>query len=184
MPIFVERYVLPLLVGVTLILAFSNPMHWGAIVRIAGCLLVIGTALTLGIVFHRRNRASEHQVRKQEDKPQPPRIMVPSGVTPQQLIGIFNDEKYTHDQAVRMTEPYTGKWMRFTGTINDIVGNIVFLNAEDRPAGIILCANVGKDWHERVAMLQRRMPVSIEGRVQKINWTNVTLQDCEIVESK
>jgi hypothetical protein len=55
--------------------------------------------------------------------PQPPRIMVPSGVTPQQLIGIFNDEKYTHDQAVRMTEPYMGKWMRFTGTINDIVVN-------------------------------------------------------------
>jgi hypothetical protein len=33
-------------------------------------------------------------------------------------------------------------------------------------------------------MLQRRMPVSIEGRVQKINGMNVTLQDCEIVESK
>jgi hypothetical protein len=185
MPIFVERYVLPLLVGVTLILVFTNPMHWGGIVRIAGCLLVIGTALTLGIVFHRRNRASEHQVGKQEGKPQPPRIMVPSGVTPQQLIGIFRDEKYTHDQAVRMTEPCMGKWMRFTGTINDIAANIVFLNdTENRPAGIVLCANFGKDWHERVAMLQRRMPVSIEGRVRRINEMNVTLQDCEIVESK
>src|ERR1035437_224408 len=55
MPIFVERYMLPVLATLTVILAVTNPMRWGWKPRFTGGLAVCITAYLISRVLHRHN---------------------------------------------------------------------------------------------------------------------------------
>jgi hypothetical protein len=53
MPIFIERYLLPFLVAVTVLASVTNPMHWDWKLRVGGSVTVICAAFLLSRMLHK-----------------------------------------------------------------------------------------------------------------------------------
>jgi len=68
-----------------------------------------------------QSEATPHQIEAhhpiQKDRSRPKEFLQ---VTPEYLLSIREDRKYTSVQIDRMLEPYIGKWMKIDGSIRDI----------------------------------------------------------------
>ena len=78
MPIFIERYLLPLLAGVTVLLSVTNPMHWDWKRRVIGCVAVICTAFLVSRMLHKYNLG--RSLASIAVAPKPARLLIPSEI--------------------------------------------------------------------------------------------------------
>ena len=178
MPIFIERYLLPFLAAVTVLLSVANPMHWDWKPRFTGSFALICTALLVSRVLHKYNQ--QHRFESVPNATKPKRLLIPAEVTLEQISQPF--QELTQIQAIRATERYIGKWMRYSGEITNIVkGNAIFLRDRENQDGRVV-AIFEDDWRERLELLPRGKRITVEGQISNIESAGVWLKKSEIIQ--
>lgn len=182
MPVFLERYVLPFLVLVGGALLLYNPMHWTGMQRgIAGVgdlVLALSAALWVQSQAKKGSKNTKRVVI-------PGRTMIPAGITPKDMASAFNDERYNTNQARRLTEDYLGKWMRYSGKVDNVSGSAIFFSyPSGKLLGMIVYADFEQPWVSQISMLPPGREVTIVGKVGRIDRSTIFLQECELVEDE
>jgi hypothetical protein len=128
-----------------------------------------------------------------EDTATPKRDVV--RVTPGWLIARFKD--HTDVQAQKLVEPYIGKWIRVSGKLNNVMSSsehfvqVTFQPAktlferdtEDPDDWAMVWMYFPKDQEADLALLPRGAPLTVLGRIDRIDAVNVHLQDCELEDA-
>jgi|HubBroStandDraft_2_1064218.scaffolds.fasta_scaffold00123_2 hypothetical protein len=178
MPIFVERYLLPVLAALTVIVAVTNPMRWGWQPRVTGGLAVCVTAYLISRLLHR------YSARSAGGSGNPlasSRVMIPASVRPSQIMSVFFDGKHTSLEADRATQPYIGKWMTFSGSVEDVSeGQLHFIDAVDQH-NVRVFASFDASWRQHLEVIPRGQNVTVVGRVARACRLYFALDHCEIV---
>ena len=184
LPVFAEKFVLPLSSGAVLILMFANPMHWGWTNRIVGILLALALAGLAVLLIQRANTKQKSAATlANPTTPRPVirkagRMYIPEEVTLHSLQARVRDKKLTELQNLASVQPYLGKWVRYTGQIDDVIGNAVVFELSSAR----VMAYFGKEWYEHLPILPRGKTVTIDGRVEEIGFLGVRLSECEFVD--
>jgi hypothetical protein len=183
--IFLERFILPLSSGSILVLMFANPMHWGWPARAIGTAVALLVAIIAAFLIQCDAKAEKAIHTPLIQDAHKDRIYIPPEVTLESLQQRFGLLTQTHLQTERSIEPYIGKWVRYRGKIDDVVGTGVFF--EPFVAG----SNLGKvvayfdgRWLDYLQLLPRGKIVTIEGQLDKVSQLAVKLEKCDFVEDK
>jgi hypothetical protein len=183
MPVFLERFVLPLSSGLVLLLMFTNPMHWGWPPRIIGTVIAVALASVAAILVH---RSKEQEGTGKDTKKQGP-TYIPKEVTLASLMMRFKDPTQTTVQAQKSLETFVGKWTRYTGTIDNVMYNnrLVFTKFPDDSNDFrYVAANFDKRWKEHLDMLPPGKTVTVEGQISSFEFSRVELNKCEFIETE
>ncbi len=128
MSVFLERYILPILAALTLLVIVSNPLHfsWGQ--RIIGGSIVVLAAALVSRVAHRLNKKLQTSAETvdaspagQESSSLPAKLTggrVLMRVEPDYLMAFFKD--HTAIQAKRLLAAFLDKWMRVSGKLDNV----------------------------------------------------------------
>lgn len=109
-------------------------------------------------------------------------------VTPRYLTDFYTDRMDFEGAA--LVKRYLGKWMRLSGPLrnvsdhDDIPGHRwlgVFMQWPPGNPSVSMFFNNPR-WFDRLLVLKRGDPISVLGRIQKIDRDSMVLEDCELVE--
>ena len=133
MPVFLERYVLPILAGVTL-LVVTAPLHLSWALRLACALAAMLLAYFCAFAVHRHNQAraaTAVSLPAKQDAPKPDGLSEMAGVSattedgrivvavqPEYLMKFYRD--LTSIQADKVVGVYIGKHMKIVGRLGDV----------------------------------------------------------------
>jgi hypothetical protein len=97
--------------------------------------------------------------------------------TPEGLIA-FLSGGLTDMQAQKLVAPFLGKWMQVSGAVSHVgdTGQVTFKGRE------VYMWFRGPEWLDRLAMLSPGSQISVVGRITKIQYSSVRLEDCELVD--
>lgn len=111
-------------------------------------------------------------------------------VTPAYLVGLFND--LTDLQAMPLTKPYLGKWMRVSGQLGNVmsgretISQVTFKkkSLDDPPVEhhTLYMYFDRSEWDERLAVLPPGSPITVVGRLREFDRFDVHLERCELVD--
>jgi hypothetical protein len=122
------------------------------------------------------------------------RLYVPESVNPDVLTALRNDR--TSIQSEPLILPYIGKWIRFTGSVQNVYEPTEFrlLERTTRRSTVIVeygtpqrednprvFMQFGEDWFDHLHMLQRGNSITVEGRIERILSYEIHLGDCCII---
>ncbi|MGO9649191.1 MAG: hypothetical protein ACLPOO_14180 [Terriglobales bacterium] len=182
MPIFVERYLLPVLAALTVIVAVTNPMKWGWQPRITGGLAVCITAYLISRILHRHNlRARSKTTLESREKVVEQRVMIPAGATPSQIMSPFLDGRHTNLEATRATGRYVGKWMRFSGNVADVSERQLAFTDATGEHRVRVFADFDGSWTAHLEVIPMGQGITVIGRVSMVSGLYMSLDQCEIV---
>lgn len=126
--------------------------------------------------------------------PERERVFVPSNITPEYLADLFDDR--TDLQAKGLVEPYIGKWMKVSGPLGNVSPpNKYFTQVTLKTKGMFdgggrfethgyLYMYFKPGWEERLAMLRPDTSIAVVGRLKEVNWVEVHLEHCELVDEE
>ena len=126
-----------------------------------------------------------HKTQVADQLPADNRIVV--NVTPKDLTDFYVDRMdFEGDAAV---ERYLNKWMKIDGQLKNVVDRReysrrwlgVYLELNPQLPTVSMFFNDQK-WFDRLLVLRRGDPVSVLGRIHKVQRESVVLEDCELVE--
>jgi tRNA_anti-like len=192
--VFLERYILPILAALTLLVIVSNPLHfsWGQ--RIMGGSIVVLAAALVSRVAHRLNKKLQTSAEtvdagpaKQESSSLPPKLTggrVFVRVEPDYLMAFFKD--HTAIQAKSLLAAFLDKWMRVSGKLDNVTpgGTHSILVTIDRPmTSQINMFFDQKDWKDRLAILRRGDSISVVGQLTEADMHAITLCNCELEDN-
>jgi hypothetical protein len=192
--IFIERYVLPILAALTLLVVVSNPLHFGLAQRIIGGSIVIAAAAVVSRIAHYLNKKSQSSV---ESVAAIPATREPSPATrpltggrvlitaePEYLMAFFRN--HTAIQAENLLAAFLNKWMRVCGRLYNVtpVGTHSILVTFSRP----LSSEVHmffdqKDWRDRLAILRRGDSINVVGQLTEARMHEIILNNCELEDN-
>jgi len=92
-------------------------------------------------------------------------------------------EGHTKLEALRVLDPFLGKWMRVTGVVSDVAPRYVKIGDHS----VVLLFFDQKKWSGRLAVLQRGQTITALGQIteysldQKDHWS---LSNCDLLEVK
>jgi hypothetical protein len=109
-------------------------------------------------------------------------------VTPAYLVGQFKG--HTDLQAMPLTAPFLGKWMRVSGTLGNVLSNretisqVTFqtkspFSPDYEPLTVFMYFDRER-WDERLAVLPPGSEITVVGRVREVDRVTVHLEDCEL----
>jgi hypothetical protein len=182
--VFLEKYLLPILAGLSLVVLATNPMHFSWPQRIVSLLVFLLLAWLVSWDIHRRNKKkapSTETEMKEED-----RIFVP--VKPQDLMKIYRNN--TDIQANQLAASYMDLWIQVSGIVSEVsrfddksVSVSLNLSLSDGSAPGYFLLFPTKPWLERLQILPRGHSITVNGQIRRIYSTGLTLWNCELVEA-
>lgn len=90
-------------------------------------------------------------------------------------------------QIDRITAPYIGKWMRFTGRVHNVVSlrqsTMLFLKLGNNIATYAMEFETAA-WADHLSLLAKGSDVAVLGKIAKIGSIELFLIDCELVETE
>jgi hypothetical protein len=182
--VFLERFILPVLAAIVVIVAITNPIGLEPMQRIVGTaalLLLAGiAAYTVHRQTHRRSQLGQTQ-RPQSQRPQstPERNYV--DFEPGYLLSFF--ASHTAIQSKQMVAGYVGSWMRLSGRLGNVMQNgearwqLTFSPHVD----VFMYFN-GERWRPRLTTLRLGDKIIVDGRIRDVDTLSVHLEDCEFVD--
>jgi hypothetical protein len=183
MVVFLEKYVLPLLVFFAGILLITNPLKWSTNQRIVGGVVDLGAALVVGLLVSSQTRKVGLTPKATAEKPK--RTMIPASVTAEDMTAIFGDKRYNTNQARGLTQDFIGKWFQYSGRVHDVYGSVLFFtDPKNEPHMGIVSAWFEKDWVNRISVIPPGKEVKVVGQVGELRERGVVLRRCEIVEDE
>ena len=191
--IFIERYILPILATLTLIVILSNPFHFGWWQRIVGGAIVVVVAFAVSRVAHRLNTRPQsaasstialpaaHAVGSPSTESIDGRILIT--VEPDYLMGFFRE--HTTIQAEALAAAFLRKWMKVTGKVKNVTpaSTHSIMVSIDRPltSNIVLFFDQ-EAWRDRLAVLRRDDPITVVGQFNGADEHHITLENCELTD--
>jgi len=199
-PVFLERYLLPLAVAVTVLIVFTNPMNFDWTQRITGGLAILFAAGFVAQTAHKLNSPSSSPgpgtptAHKEENASRVPlekptlrnpglsfdtqmvlpdgRTIISCGIEDLQLAF----QRNTIDQYNRLLG---GKWIKTSGKIQDNLGNgIIVFQTQNSPS---IFLKFGRAWEEQLSVLQRGAGVTIRGKMAPAEPGSIMLVECELL---
>jgi len=122
------------------------------------------------------------------------RQFLPANITPEYLTDLFDGR--TDLQAKHLVEPYIGKWMRVAGLLGNVgIPDEHSTQVTFEKMGIFdgggrfethghLYMHFKPVWEDRLAVLRPKTSIAVLGRLRKLNWVEVHLEDCELVDGE
>ena len=185
MPVFLERFILPLLVAIVVYVALANQLNLGLGERIVGAATSFGLALLVAYLIRRlqRDKRPARPVSTTE------RSYLREG--PLDLTKIYRI--HTHLQADRLAETYLGSWMRIRGKFNNISeasGRVHLSVSYSRfrwsspffTPSILIFLKTADERGRHFRTLKREQPVTIDGRLTEIAAYDLHLEDVELID--
>jgi hypothetical protein len=86
-------------------------------------------------------------------------------------------DKHTSAETQRLIEPYVGKWLKYSGTAQDVTadGLLVF------KGGVVFCRLSDERSIERATKLSRRTRILAAGRINSIDQFGIYLDSCRLL---
>lgn len=183
MPVFLERFVLPVLAAIVVIVAITNPVGLEPMQRVIGTVILLLLAGIAAYLVHRHNQRKPAQAVRRTKPPDstPGRNYV--DVEPRFLLGFF--KSHTAIQANQMVAGYVGSWMRLSGSLDNVMKNgptrwqLTFRTFGREPVFMYF---TDKRWSPRLATLRRGDKIVVDGRIREVDSVSVHLEDCEFVD--
>jgi tRNA_anti-like len=103
--------------------------------------------------------------------------------TPTELVGYFKG--VTHVQGTDATGRYIGKWMRVSGTLQDVrllTTGIAQVNFNEWTSGNgwVFCYFSDKNWIDRLVLMKPGDELTVLGKIDRISSSSVELEKCEL----
>jgi hypothetical protein len=206
MQVFIEKFVVPFLAAALIAVVFINPMKFDLVQRVT-----LGIAIIAFAAFAARTLSNTKVAEKTPDsppreaaavhvaapEPQPEaaenqfRVFVGEGITPEYLIGIF--QEHTSIQGAKLTAAYLGKWMKVSGSLGNVISStpdraqLTFERAEVPLADrtwfdfTSLYMQFSKPWMDRLAITKRGAKLTVIGQIERIDNVSMQLKNCELV---
>jgi hypothetical protein len=101
-----------------------------------------------------------------------------------QLTQPFRD--HTNLQAQRLFAAYKNKWLRLSGSVDEISHfsekeiNVVL--AAEQPSPNLAMLYFGSKWREHLDVLTKGARIEVIGRIERASGNSVGLDECEIVD--
>jgi hypothetical protein len=107
-------------------------------------------------------------------------------VSPDELAAFF--EGHTEIQGKTLTQPYIGKWMRFSGIVKEVSSYGQSVEVSISPLTASKGGGVYAEFREQkqidmLRVLKRESKITVLGQISYINSKIVGLTDCELVET-
>lgn len=115
----------------------------------------------------------------------PGRDFVSASITPEYLIGLF--QGHTGIQANKLTEAYVGKWLKLSGSLDqvDSLGSdnalVIFSGNIGRSLSSVKMTFSSKVWVDRLSVLRRGDNITVIGKIERLDSFDVRLSECELV---
>jgi hypothetical protein len=202
-PVFLERFLLPLAAALTLWLVFANSMNFDWTQRISGGLALVFFAYFLSHTIHKTKdvkpsapiphktetqatalpREPSTQSAIQASSSQSDRVFLPSDITVAYLVGIAKSN--TEMQTRHIISPYLGKWMTVSGAVFDAGKHsgrflVTIRMGEPSAEAPFVGAWFDPQWDEQISLLRPGSQVKITGRLTGMGYDAPTLEDAEI----
>jgi hypothetical protein len=103
------------------------------------------------------------------------------GVSPKFLTSLY--EQHMAIQSDRLAAAYIGKWMKITGRLKNVsmIGqSLMSVSFWEDTMVIIMYFDLA--WSERLTVLIRGQTISVMGKIEKINQSDLQLTDCELID--
>ena len=164
----------------------ADPMHWDWTWRVGGGLALCTLAMLVSRALHGDNTSKdEHRTSSALNHAEqlPPHALVPPEVTPEQLLALSRDGELTALQAEKAVQRYVGTWMRYSGTISDVSGDLIVFCQGHSPFELpLLFAHFDEKWREQLSVLPRGKLVKVEGQITEIGHLTLRLDHSELIE--
>ena len=101
--------------------------------------------------------------------------------TARDLIKMFNE--HTEIRATKLVQPYLGKWLSISGTLGNVsvpTKTCIGASIHDKK-GQYVSLTFDRQWGERLEIMKQGAPVSVIGKIERIQSLYVSLVDCELV---
>jgi hypothetical protein len=181
--VFLEKYCFPILTGLTLLVLVTNPMHFNWPQRIACLLAVLILAAVVSWAIHHRNKNKAPVLTPStQSDGKDDRVFVP--IKTGDLMGIYRG--HTNIQANKLAASYLGKWIRVSGTVNDISvfgDGDVSLSLNTAPDPWPHHLRFSSEWLRRLEILPRGYDLTVEGKIEEIQRHHLVLVNCVLVEA-
>lgn len=105
-------------------------------------------------------------------------------VTPEYLVSFFNN--HTAVQANKLAEAYIGKWMKTSGTVQDVEsqpGHILVLFRPSQHGPLVYAPFREQRWTDRVMTLKLGDNLTVFGQIRNVDRLTLFMDKCEIVDS-
>jgi uncharacterized membrane protein len=186
MTIFLEKYALPLLAGLTgaLILAILVPTNLTWPQKIV-CIVILGTfAVAIALEITRRNKK---RALSSETTVKDSRIFV--SLKPSELMDFYNS--HTNIQADKLAAPYTDKWMNVSGKVRNITPSsekevLVALREDSfgpNETRALLLYFSRNPWVQHLEILSVGYHITANGQIGSIDNHGLILRNCELLET-
>jgi hypothetical protein len=201
-PVFLERYLLPLAGTLTVLVVFTNPMNFDWTQRITGGLALLFAAYFVAHTAHRLNgpsplnaEISAAHVLQDKNASTPAeqtlRVIPPAPVlsfgtqmvladgrviivcSPENLQTAHKDN--TVDRFKRLLG---GRWVKISGTVRQNYGDGLVFLTQDSP---IIVLHFAKGWIGQLAELRLGSIVTIRGKVTDADSLSINLAECELL---
>lgn len=120
-----------------------------------------------------------------QPQPESERVYVSSDVSLEFLMSQFDDR--TSHEGDRLVEPYIGKWMHLTGTVQEVgrdkhLGWNVALVGPDKLALKCVMLFFGDNESGKVELLRRGVTLTAVGQIQAIDRSSVRFDHCQVAD--
>lgn len=190
MPIFLERFVLPVLVTLIITVILLNPFKFDRQQQVA---LGLATVALAYFVAHSVYRASGRAAGTMS-KASPTGIIQTGPVpTPPQAQGRTFTKKSAHEllqlyqgrtilQADGLIEPFKGQWIEVTGSVVQLIPDSSGVTAVLKSdLGDVINARFDRRWDMHLRRLSTGEKVSIRGKISDVqNGQQLYLLECEL----
>jgi tRNA_anti-like len=188
-PVFLEKYILPILAGLTLLILVTNPMHFNVTQRIVSAVVALFLAVSASYAVQRQNRRKasypgpgtlplESSLAQLKDR----RVLV--AVEPGYLTSFFKD--HTQLQAEKLVAVYIGKWIKVSGSLQDVFtsGKMVVVRVEGVPRlAYVMSGFLAEDWLDHVSVLRRGDRISLVGQITQVSSVSIYLENSQLIDS-
>lgn len=110
------------------------------------------------------------------------RIFVGPDVTPEYLFSLY--ESYTSIQADKLAAAFIGKWMRISGTLDEVLpveqASIVTMERPDALSFKYVYMYFDNSWTDRLSMLKHGNPITVVGEISEIGRPLMRLRNREL----
>jgi hypothetical protein len=109
---------------------------------------------------------------------------VGASITPEYLVGFFKE--HTSIQAMKLIEPFIGKWMRVSGDLREVIlrtsdtAQVTFSGRGLGDLAEVYMYFRTKESIERLAILRRGDRLTITGQISEMSDIHLTLDECEL----
>ena len=104
-----------------------------------------------------------------------------SNISPKQMVGTFLNNSPIQAKTI-IEKHYIGLWIKTSGVIEDIdvLFNCITLNFYDND-GVFISSNFLKPISSEVSVLNKKMKISLVGKIFNIDESIVVLDHCELI---